>query len=128
MDTGIFIAVFAISGGLGVAYYAIWLDGKKRQLRHIERMAMIEKGIAPTAVADSFVDGPPSGPVSRRRQRTSGVFMICLGIALALMFGLGSGRWGSVWIGALIALIGVANVVNVLWDERDAQRQRPPNP
>ena len=34
----------------------------------------------------------------------------------------------SVWIGALIAMFGVANLVNALLDGRDAQRSEPRPP
>ena len=125
MDIGIFIAIFAISGGLGVAVYAIWLDGKKRQLRHIERMAMIEKGITPPAVAENIMEGRTTHPAVRRGQRSAGVFMICLGIGLSFMFYDYQEGVKSIWIGAFIAMIGLANVVNALFDERDAYRSRP---
>ena len=127
METGIFIAIFAITGGLSVAFYALWLDGKKRRLRHVERMAMIEKGLVPSVEAESIVAGEPFGRGHLRRQRSSGVFMICVGIALGFMFYQQHQGVRSVWIGALIALVGVANLVNALFDERDANRQRPPN-
>jgi hypothetical protein len=127
VDFGIFIAVFAISGGLGIAVLAMWLDSRKRQLRHIERMAMIEKGIAPAELTEDFVEGKPWGGGGRRSQRRSGVFMICLGIGLGFMFYRQSGGAQSVWIGAFIAMMGVANLVNALLDERDARRRQPPS-
>jgi hypothetical protein len=86
VDFGIFIAIFAISGGFAIAVLAMWLDSRKRHLRHIERMAMIEKGIAPSELTEDFAAGQPWGGGqswgvgSRRSQRRSGVFMICLGI------------------------------------------------
>jgi putative copper export protein len=126
MEIGIFIAIFAVTGGFAIAFYALWLDGKKRRLRHIERMAMIEKGLVPSSEADSIVAGQPFGRGEFRRQRSSGVFMICIGIALGFMFYQQHQGFQSVWIGALIALIGVANLVNALFDERDAVRQRSP--
>jgi hypothetical protein len=125
-DFGVFMAIFAVSGGFAIAVYALWLDGRKRHLRHIERMAMIEKGITPPSLATSVAEGENWSPGSRRRQRRSGVFMICLGIALGILFY--SQRQGlqSVWIGAFIAMIGVANLVNALLDDRDANRHRRP--
>ena len=114
MDIGIFIALFAITGGFAIAFYAVWLDGRKRQLRHIERMAMIEKGIAPQALAENLADGRAVSPGSRRSQRSSGVFMICVGIGLGFMFYQQDEVLRSVWIGAYIALVGVASLVNAL--------------
>jgi Domain of unknown function (DUF6249) len=118
---GIGIAVLAVAGGLGVAYYAMWLDSKKRELRHRERMAMIERGLVPSAPAEA-----PDRPRQHRDSRRSGIFMICLGIGLGLMFGLRDQSWRQVWIGALIAMFGVANLINGLLDERDFRREQLP--
>ena len=128
MDFGTFIALFAISGGFGIAVLAMWLDSRKRYLRHTERMAMIEKGIAPSELTDSLGDSRGWSPGVRRGQRSSGVFMICLGIALGFMVYSQRGGIQSVWIGAFIAMFGVANLVNALLDERDAQRRQPRPP
>jgi hypothetical protein len=128
VDFGMFIAVFAISGGFAIAVLAMWLDSRKRHLRHIERMAMIEKGIAPSELTESFTEGKAWNPGSRRSQRSSGVFMICLGIGLGFMFYSQRGGIHSVWIGAFIAMFGVANLVNSLLDERDARRRQPRPP
>lgn len=125
---GIFIALFAITGGFGIAIYAMWLDSRKRQLRHTERMAMIDKGIAPAELTESFAESKVWSPGMRKSQRSSGVFMICLGIGLGFMFYSQRGGIQSVWIGAFIAMFGVANLVNALLDERDAQRRQPRPP
>ena len=52
--------------------------------------------------------------------------MICIGIGLGIMFYQQNQGLRSVWIGAFIALIGVASFVNALFDERDATRHHPP--
>jgi hypothetical protein len=84
----------------------------------MERMAMIEKGIAPPALMESAgINGRDA-----RKQRSSGVFMICLGIGLAMMMGLSMGSWRNVWIGGFIAMFGVATLVNALLDERDRRK------
>jgi len=117
---GIGIAVLAVVGGLGVAYYSMWLQSKARQMKHRERMAMIEKGIAPPALMESAaING-----VEARKRRSSGVFLICVGIGLALMMGLSKGDTRQLWIGGFVALIGVANLVNSVWDERDRRKAR----
>jgi Flp pilus assembly protein TadB len=118
---GIGVAVLAVTGGLGVAYYAMWIDSKKRELRHRERMAMIERGLVPPAAVEGFER-------SRRPRdsRRSGVFMICLGVGLAVMFGLMHQSWRQVWIGALVGMFGVANLINGLLDDRDLRREQLP--
>jgi len=111
----------AIVGGLGVAYYSIWLQSRARQMKHKERMAVIEKGILPPALMEAdAVSGR-----GRHSQRGSGVFMICMGIALSLMMWLTSGI-KNVWIGAFIALFGVANLINAHLDDRDRRKSPPP--
>ncbi len=118
---GVFIAVVAVCGGLGVAYYAMWLNGQKRKMRHSERMAMIEKGLMPP-LADGLAAAGEESFAKRREQRRSGVFMICFGIGLSFMFGLANNGWRTVWIGILIAMIGVAELVNAILDEREEER------
>jgi hypothetical protein len=103
----------------------MWLDGKKRQLRHIERMAMIEKGIAPPALLDGAENGGRSDR-GRRGQRRSGVFMICMGIGLTLMFALMHGDWRQAWIGAFIVMFGLAALINAWLDGRDNARSNNP--
>ena len=87
-------------------------------MKHMERMAMIEKGIAPPALIESTVT---TGRDARKHRR-SGVFMVCLGIGLAMMMGLSAGSWRNVWIGGFIVMFGLANLINALWDERDTRK------
>ncbi len=120
---GIGIALLAIVGGLGVAYYSMWLQSKARELKHRERMAMIEKGIAPAELVESH----PIRERNRRGQRVSGVFTICLGIGISIMmYSVGGPR--RAWIGAFIAMFGVASLINSLWDERESRRTDLPAP
>ena len=114
---GVGIALFSITGGLGVAYYSVWLQSKAREMKHRERMAMIEKGLAPPSV----MEAAPAAPRTIRSRRNGGVFTICIGIGLAAMMGLGQRDWSGVGVGAFIAMIGVALVVNALMDERSSQ-------
>jgi hypothetical protein len=120
---GIGIALLAIVGGLGVAYYSMWLQSKARQLTHRERMAMIEKGMAPAELNESRTGRERS----RRSQRVSGVFTICMGIGISIMMYFVNGP-RSVWIGAFVAMFGLASLINSLWDERDSRRTELPAP
>jgi Domain of unknown function (DUF6249) len=120
---GIGIAVIAIVGGLGVACYALWLDSKKRILRHRERLAMIEKGLMPAA----FLNEPQQCVRRHREDRRNGVFMICLGIGLGAMFGLQQDSWRHVWIGVVIAMFGVSHLINALLDDSEMRKSTPPS-
>ena len=40
---GMGLGFFSVSDGFAIAFYAIWLKSKAREMRHREHMAMIEK-------------------------------------------------------------------------------------
>ena len=113
------------AGGLGIAVYAIWLSGKARQMRHRERLAMIEKGLAP-APSGYLEDGHDGQGRSYRSRRDGGIMMICTGIGLMMLFGLSSGNWKNVWIGWLVLMFGVGNLVVALLNQRDDRGSRRP--
>lgn len=77
-------------------------------------------------MVDHIMEAKPNTAAERRGQRASGIFMICLGIGLSFLFYKYEEGLRSIWIGAFIAMIGVASLVNALMDERDARRQLPP--
>ena len=122
---GIGLGVLSVVGGFAIAFYAIWLKSKGRQMRHEEHMAMIEKGLVPPAAAEFYAGGEY---FSFRRRREAGIMMICIGIALMMFFGLSSGNWKSVWMGGFVLLFGVANLVIALLDDRDRRAGRAPVP
>jgi hypothetical protein len=120
---GLAMGFSAIAGGLGIAIYSVWLSGKAREMRHRERLAMIEKGLAPAT--PGAVDGQGR---SYRSRRDGAIMMICTGIGLMMFFGLSNGNWKSVWIGGLILMFGVGNLVVALLNERDARASRGSTP
>jgi O-antigen ligase len=122
---GLGLGFFSVLGGFAVAFYAIWLKSKAREMRHREHMAMIEKGLVPSQSAEPFAVGDVK-PFRVRRE--SGIMMICIGIALMMFFGLSSGNWRSVWIGGFVLMFGVANLISALLDERDKRKAQPPAP
>lgn len=118
---GMWLGFISVLGGFAIAFYAVWLKSKARQMRHREQMAMIERGLVPpAAVEESASTG--GGPRPFRSRRDSGIMMICIGIGLMMLFGLGSGNWKNVWIGGFVAMFGVANLVTALLDQRDQRR------
>jgi hypothetical protein len=122
---GLVMGFTAIAGGLGIAIYAIWLSGKAREMRHRERLAMIEKGLAPATLGDTEHGHDGQGR-SYRSRRDGGITMICTGIAMMMFFGLSSGNWRTVWIGGFIAMFGVGNLIIALLNQRDDRASRPP--
>jgi hypothetical protein len=122
---GLVMGFTAIAGGLGIAIYAIWLSGKAREMRHRERLALIEKGLAP-AISGDLEHGNYGQGRSYRSRREGGIMMICTGIGLMMFFGLSSGNWKSVWIGGFILMFGVGNLIIALLNERDDRASRRP--
>jgi uncharacterized protein DUF6249 len=125
---GLAMGFTAMAGGLGIAIYAVWLGGRAREMRHRERLAMIEKGLAP---ADSYEPAHGSWGLGEgyRHRRDGAIMMICVGIGLMMLFGLSSGNWKSVWIGGFITMFGVGNLTIALLNDRDqriARRRTPP--
>jgi hypothetical protein len=120
---GLAMGFSAIAGGLGIAIYSVWLSGKAREMRHRERLAMIEKGLAPET--SGIVD---SRGRSYRSRRDGAIMMICTGIGLMMFFGLSAGNWKTVWIGGFIAMFGVGNLIVALLNERDARASQGPTP
>jgi hypothetical protein len=122
---GLSLGFLSVVGGLGVAFYAMWLKSKGRQMRHEEHMAMIEKGLVPPQAAEVDAGG---GYQSFRKQRETGIMLICIGIALMMFFGLSSANWRSVWMGGFVLMFGVANLTIALLNERDRRaRQTQPS-
>jgi Domain of unknown function (DUF6249) len=117
---GLGLGFFSVFGGFAIAFYAIWMKSKARELRHQEHMAMIEKGLIPPERAETIAVGNHK-PMKARRE--SGIMMVCLGIALMMFFGLSSGNWRSVWIGGFVLMFGLANLISALLDERDRRRE-----
>lgn len=113
---GMYLGLLGLVGGLGTAYCSIWFAFRARKLRHQERMAMIEKGIVPPEFSDSD-SWKGHGNWDGRSRKSSGVFMICMGLGIALMFYLTTGVRNT-WIGAFVVLFGLANLIGAMLDER----------
>jgi hypothetical protein len=122
---GMSLGYLSVIGGFAIAFYAIWMKSKAREMRHRERMAMIEKGLVPPQPAEPFAVGD-SKPGKARRD--SGIMMVCIGIALMMFFGLSSGNWRSVWIGGFVLMFGVASLLSALLDERDRRKMQSTTP
>jgi hypothetical protein len=124
---GLAMGFIAIAGGLGIAIYAVWLSGKAREMRHRERLAMIEKGLAP-ATAGDLEHGSGGNGRSYRSRRDSAIMMICTGIGMMMFFGLSNGNWKTVWIGGFILMFGVGSLIVALLNERDVRAAQRPAP
>ena len=74
---GVMIPLLATVLGLGVAFWAVYWDHRKKRLQYEERRLMIEKGLTPPPVF------PDEGHTPDECLRT-GTIMVFLGIGLGL--------------------------------------------
>jgi type VI protein secretion system component VasF len=129
MNEDILIAIIAVGGGLGLGAYSMFLTARMREMRHRERLAMIEKGMAPSADSAGWPDwdeGLRHRPYRQRRR--SGVLLIFVGFGLMLLLGFGHQlAVQGLALGGFIALIGVAHLVND-WLDRRAPKVSNPSP
>ena len=110
-----------VIGGVALMIAAMTNRRKLREMEHRERLAMIERGIAPAPEADpagferaTGVEAPAAhGRLPGERYRTIGVVMIGIGVGLAFLLGMvaESGQAGIGVGGAWVAL-GGASLLN----------------
>ena len=108
-----------------------------RELQIRERIAMIEKGIAPapeidpqgfqraTAIYDHRKRRKP------QRHRSAGVTLVSLGLGLMLMIAFaGEAPQKAVGIGGFVVMLGMAFIVNGMFDQRQMESEitTPGNP
>jgi hypothetical protein len=108
---GVMIPLLATVLGLGVAFWAIYWDHRKKQLQYEERRLMIEKGLTP----------PPAFPNEQHTPEEclrTGTIMVFLGIGLGLAHFVlqnagqpGPLRWLCGVGAAVVGLYGIGNLV-----------------
>src|SRR3954467_4473839 len=119
----------AIMGGLIVLWIAVDSRSKVREMAHRERLAMIERGVAPPPERDpaGFEERimPPMRMTQRRsRSRSAGIIMVGLGFALMILLTFTAGEPNSgIGIGGAVATLGIAFFINSLF-VADEHRQK----
>ncbi|MDH3216640.1 MAG: DUF6249 domain-containing protein [Candidatus Krumholzibacteria bacterium] len=113
------IPVIAIIGGVAIAIVAIVMEGRKKELRHKERLLAMEKGI-----------DVPSEPVKEIRpaylhNRSSGLVMTLIGLALTVALWTVAGPEGGVW-GLIPLAIGIGLLISASLEKKEAQRTDSP--
>ena len=115
-----------IVGGVLIVLMGMRQRSLTLEMKHRERMAMIERGIVPGTAQDpeaveawqESYDRPPS------RSTTFGVVVVAIGLALTLMIGFAGGARGpAVGVGGSIVVLGAAFIVN---GELQRRRTYPP--
>jgi hypothetical protein len=123
------IPVVAIAAWAAIVIYRMHVAGRMREQAHRERLAMIEKGLIPPPETDSkrldaMMDWHPStvlGGSHAAQSRRTGIILIGVGIGLSLMlYVLGTGRVSGA--GALLVVLGIAFLVNAIFETRSERR------
>jgi hypothetical protein len=141
------VLLVMIVGGLGLLAYAIRGRQRIRELIMKERIALIEKGVAPPPEVDPArferVITPPRtinvgvvvtgrGDVSSARYRSAGIMIIGLGVALFILIAFVADASGvGFGIGGAFAALGVSLFINGMMPSHgtvppDTQPAQPP--
>lgn len=108
------VFVLGMIAGVLVVLTAMRQRSQFAEMRHRERMAMIERGMTPG-------NGPMAGYVVRHdrvpapRSMTLGIVVVAIGLGLMSIVGIAAGSPEvGVGIGSAIVIVGVAFIVNSL--------------
>ena len=122
---GLIVTVTVIICGVAVLLMAMVNRSKMLEMKHRERLAMIERGMLPPPEVDpngferrALGMRPPSR--SSVRFRSAGVLMIGVGLALMLLISFaGESPEPGIGVGGAFALVGAALLLNGLFSARD---------
>ena len=114
-------AIF-ILGGVVVIVMAMSQRARRLEMQHRERLAMIERGMAPSPEADPAHFEASLGRPGVSRYTTLGVAIVGVGIGVMLLIGVAGGAAeAGLGVGGAIAVLGFAFIVNG-YLRRDAHR------
>ena len=134
------VAIAAITGWALITLYRMHLAGQARDKLHRERLAMIDKGLVPPPEADPkqferMMDWHPGSAGSHDRGARglrTGLIIMATGIGLALMNYLQASdaqdARGGFGAGAFLVVIGIAFVVNAMFEARSSRNQESRTP
>jgi hypothetical protein len=105
-------AIFIV-GGVGVILMAMHQRTKKFEMQHRERLAMIERGLAPSPETDPEQFEATFGRPGVSRYTTLGIAIVGIGMGLMLLIGVaGDAPEAGIGVGGAIAVLGAAFIVN----------------
>jgi hypothetical protein len=120
------VSLATLIAGVVVIVVGLNYRARMRELRHKERLAMIEKGLIPPP---EFAAAPPgSAPVNR--SRSLGIIIVGLGFALMFLIGIAGGALDAgIGVGGAVAIVGAAFIVRSIYvGSSAAARPEPPAP
>lgn len=128
----IFMISITVIAGLWVFLItAAMARARVRELQIRERIALIEKGLAPAPEIDpqGFQRATAFYEHRKRRRpqrhRSAGVTLVSLGLGLMLMIAFaGEAPQKAVGIGGFVVMLGMAFIVNGMFDQRQLESER----
>ncbi|HEY7442983.1 MAG TPA: DUF6249 domain-containing protein [Vicinamibacterales bacterium] len=112
------VAVAGIAGWVLITLYGMYLRSRRREMAHRERVAMIEKGIAPPPEADpakfELLAGLDNGLSTVRhdiragRARRAGVVIMGVGMGVGWLLALTADNQVGLGVGGMIFILGLA--------------------
>jgi hypothetical protein len=140
VDDDIFILALVLNtvflaGGVLVILMAMYQRGRNREMQHRERLAMIERGLAPAPEQNPAAFDALARP--RHPPATSiGVVIAALGLGLMMLIGAAAQEWAvAIGLGAAIIVLGAAFIIlgalqrgsqPQSWGSRSYSPPRPP--
>lgn len=115
---GLVITFMILAAGLTVIFAALRYRTKMLELRHAERLAMIERGLLPSpemSGLDFEAPAPLQDAVVRGRSMSLGIVVVGIGLALTFLVGFAGGSLeAGIGLGGAIAILGGAFIVRSL--------------
>lgn len=122
------IAVMSLGtllAGVVVIIFGLNYRVRIRELRHRERLAMIEKGLMPPPEFEMT----PASAAPSSRARSLGIIIVGLGFALMFLIGIAGGALDSgIGVGGAVAIVGAAFIVRSIYASPPAPPVRPEVP
>lgn len=123
--------VLVVFAGVFIVYMGVRQHSHQLELRHKERMALIERGLLPAAEPLYGAGrGPGNRGVAQARAMSLGIVIVALGLGLMTIISIAGGAPETgVGVGGGIAIIGAAFIVNSLVSRsHTSQSELPPPP
>jgi hypothetical protein len=109
------VPLVVLAGGILILLMAMFQRTKTLEMRHRERMAMIERGLMPSPESDPARFEAASRPAAAGPPRFTslGIALVGIGFGLMLIIGFaGEAPGAAIGIGGAIAILGAAFIVN----------------
>jgi hypothetical protein len=121
------IPVVAIAGWVLISLYGMYLRSRRREMAHRERLAMIEKGIAPPPETDpakfeqlTGLDDGLSGEMRQGlragRARRAGVILMGVGVGIGWLLAFTATSRVGLGVGGMIFILGLAFFLSAALD------------